>query len=424
MNEDKSKLLEIIGIVLALNIYTFSIDKIQFTYLIFYIFVLLILLFSSLKYSVRYSTEIIIYLIPIIYLFFSLIYSYDFNRGFKFSLFFSVFILIHIILSKRNDWHKSFYTAVLIMSYIFVIITIFAYFFPNLYLKLFFHLFNHESQVVILRLINAGAQVGLTNQTAKNGFLISIGLGILINQLLNNKKPKILIYISIIFYIIALIMTLKRSFIIAHIISIILIVYINFKFSNKKINNYIKFLIIIGMIITIMLILEPFIPVFEKIMARFTITDYRDFTSGRFNIYKAGYELFKEKPFVGNGIYSTPLLLKEKYGLHGIQQMHNIYLQFLAELGLIGTSIFITLIIIAYLITYKLLKKSCFYYNEDVKLMLGTSFYIQNFWLIYGFFGNPFTEHIFLLTYLIFLSIPFYYRKAHIVDNRFVRNEI
>ena len=112
------------------------------------------------------------------------------------------------------------------------------------------------------------------------------------------------------------------------------------------------------------------------------------------------------------------------FGLYGIQQMHNIYIQFLAELGLIGTSIFMVLIIVNYLITYKLLKKSCLSYNKDAKLMIGTSFYIQNFWLIYGFFGNPFTEHIFLLTYLVFLSIPFYYRRVYAVDKSFVRNKI
>ena len=419
MNKDKSKLLIAIGIVLALNIYTFAIDKIQFSYFKFYTLVFLALLFFSYKYSIEYSDKNRIYLIPIIYLFFSLTYNPDFSKGFRFTLFFSVFILIHIALSQRNDWHKSFYITALIMSYIFVIITIFGYFFPDTYAKIFFPLFSSKSQAKMLKLMNNGAQVGLTNQTAKNGFLISIGLGMLINLMLNNKEPKILIYISTVLYIIALIMTLKRSFVVAHIFSIIVIVAINFKINNKKINkkinnkkinNNLRLLIIISMII-IILIFKPFRPAFENIVKRFTITDDKDFTSGRVKIYKAGFKLFKEKPFIGNGIYSTPLLLEERFELCGIQQMHNIYLQFLAELGLIGTFIFITLIVAAYLITYKLFIKACYCDKENAKLMLGTSFYIQNVWLIYGFFGNPFTEHIFLLTYLIFVSIALYYKK-------------
>ena len=118
MDINKSKSMGIIGMILALNIYAFAIDKIQFSYLIFYIFVFLVLLFLNFKYSIKFGSEIIIYLIPVIYLFFSLIYTYDFNKGFKFVLFFFVFILIHIMLSKNKGWHRSFCTTVLIVSYI------------------------------------------------------------------------------------------------------------------------------------------------------------------------------------------------------------------------------------------------------------------------------------------------------------------
>ena len=413
MSKEKSKLFTIIGIILAVNIYTFAIDIIQFTYLIFYIFIFSVLLLSNFKYTIRYGTEIIIFAIPITSLFFSLLYTYDFIRGYKFTLFFTVFLFIQIILSNRNDWHKSFLYSILILSSIIVAATYIGYFFPDLYLKWFLPLFNDKSQIVMLRLMKAGAQVGLTNQTAANGFLISIGLGVIINQLLHSKKSKVLMYLFITIYIIALIMTLKRSFLIANIVCITIMFCLNLKFNNKRLNYFVKTLVVISVTLMVMFILEPFTPVFNKVVERFTITDFGDFTSGRLRIYKSGYELFKERPFIGNGIYSTPSLLNDKFGLYGIQQMHNIYLQLLVELGLIGAIIFITLIVTIYLMTYRLLKKSYCYNQKNLKFVLGTSFYIQNLWLIYGFFGNPLTEHTFLLTYLLFLSIPLYYYKKN-----------
>ena len=212
MIKGKNKLVEIVGSILVINIYTFSIDKIQFSYLVFYISIFLILLFCNFKDSIKYNPKMIVSLVPVSYLFFSLIYAYDFNKGFRFTLFFTTFLLIHIILGSRDDWHKSFYKTILVMSSILVAVTFFSYFFPSLYKGLFLPLFSQEKQIVMLKLMSAGAQVGLTHQTAVNGFLISIGLGILVNALINYKKSKLLIYSSIIIYTIALIMTLKDLF--------------------------------------------------------------------------------------------------------------------------------------------------------------------------------------------------------------------
>lgn len=410
------------GILLAFNIYTFAIDKIQFSYLAFYLFILSILILYSLKCFIKFRLQTIIYLIPIIYLLFSLIYSRNINVGLKFFMFFFVFILIHIMLTQEDGWHKGFCKTILIMSYIFVIITILAFFFPTTYIKFVFPLFKKESQDIMLRLINVGAQVGMTNQTVKNGFLISLGLGILVNKLLTKKESKIIIYSSIMLYIVALFMTLKRSFIVAHIASILIIFYLNLKFDNKKINKFIKFIFAAISILVFLLLLEPFIPIIERTIARFTIVASQDFTSGRLDIYKAGMELFKERPLIGNGAYSTPTLLGQKFGLYGYQQMHNIYLQFLVEFGLLGTCIFMGLIIKAYIVTYKLYK-SYFHYNTEIKFRLGFALYTQSMWLIYGFFGNPFTEHIFLLTYLLLLSITFYYRNKIISNKPLLEND-
>ena len=147
------------------------------------------------------------------------------------------------------------------------------------------------------------------------------------------------------------------------------------------------------------------------IIERFTFTNLRDFTSGRNYIYLAGFDMFYQSPLIGHGIYSVPSVFAIKYNLLGIQQMHNIYLQFMAELGIIGTIIIVTIIIYNYQKTFRVFRKAYSNKNLKLKFMIGSSFYVQTLWIIYGFFGNPFTEHVFLLIYILATAISYYYYK-------------
>ena len=403
----KDNLMLLVGIVLSINIYTFAIDKIQFAYLIFYLGIFLILLFYNFN-KIRINISfLLLFLCIITILFSSLLYTADFPTGLRFSMFFIVFLGIQILLINNNEWHSSFYYTILILGYVFVAATIFAYFFPKLFIRLFFPLFNEKSKIIMLRLMNVGAQVGLTNQTAKNGFLISVGLGILINaKLKHNRKQNVTLFVSVIIFIVALIMTKKRSLILANAISILIISYF-----NHKIRPFIKIIILAGFIAIIIFIMTSSITFDE-----FTVANLNEFSSGRINILRCGLELFKEKPFFGHGIYSTPVLL-ERFGLYGIQQMHNIYLQFLVEFGILGACFLISILLIIYVKTYRLTKKIYYYGNTNAKSMLRSSLYIQSMWLIYGFFGNPFTEHVFLLTYMLFSSIAMYYNKIIFINS-------
>jgi len=347
-------------------------------------------------------------LFPIIYLFFSSFISQGKYISFRYTIFFTVFILLALILSKFDNWHNTFINSIMFISYIFVIVTIFAYFFNDIYIKIFFNLFSNESKIVMKRFMRNGAQVGLTNQTANNGFLISIGLSLLLAKI-GKQKGKIFFYLSILLYILALLMTLKRSFIIANIIAFLFVYYIEYKFSGKKIKKMFLFIFGISLLIIILLIIQSFFPIINVMLERFTLSsNLNNFSSGRFSIYSSAIQLFKENPVFGTGINTGAFILDNRLGGWKIQQVHNVYIQLLMELGLIGTFIFLFVMILVFLKSYKILKKY-YFVEKEIVYKLKVSIYVQTFWLIYCFFGNPFTTYTFLVTYFLFSAIPMYY---------------
>lgn len=400
-----------VGLILPIIIYTSFIDKITFPIYYYYFPMLLFLFFYSLYKKIKFEIKTTIFvLIHVLYLFFSSFLSQNKYISFRYSIFFTVFILIALILSKFDSWHIIFFRSIVFISSIFVFITFLSYFFNDIYKNLFFDLFSTESQIVMQGLMRRGAHVGLTNQTANNGFLISVGLALLISKIKKGNN-NILVYISIVLYSLALLMTMKRSFVIAHLISITIIYLIDYKFSKRKFKKMSSLIFSIIVVVIIIMTLQLYFPAINVFASRFTIDinniNLNKLSSGRIEIYNAALDVFGDNPVLGTGVDTGSFILDARLN-RSLQQVHNVYIQLLMELGLSGSLIFFGGFFVIYFKTYKVLK---YYYlkDKDISYKLKVSFYIQTFWLIYCFFGNPFTTYTFLLTYFLFSSIAIYY---------------
>ena len=69
--------------------------------------------------------------------------------------------------------------------------------------------------------------------------------------------------------------------------------------------------------------------------------------SGRTFIWKAGLQMFSESPIVGKGFGVSEHLVSEYSGqsFYSAKRLHNAYLKSLAELGIIGFSLFFAIMI-------------------------------------------------------------------------------
>src|SRR5699024_230081 len=86
---------------------------------------------------------------------------------------------------------------------------------------------------------------------------------------------------------------------------------------------------------------------------------------------------------------------------------HNIYIQLLTELGLIGFILFVIPLIYALIKTAKLLISANKHTisNSYWKIGLQVSLFIQLFFILYGFTGNLLTDHMYILIYVFAVSI-------------------
>ncbi|AQS52646.1 hypothetical protein BW727_100238 [Jeotgalibaca dankookensis] len=411
MGKKSDYFFSIIGIVLAINIYVFAIDNIQFSYLLFFVLLLNILFLLVVLKRIKFGNEIFIPVSFSIYALLSLIFSYDFTRTFRYSLFVVVFLSIYVILSRVNVWHDAFLKALLFGSIIIVFGTYLSFIFPELYREIIFPFFTSENQIVMDGLIRMGAHTGFTNQTAPNAFLISVGIALLFSRLYSKIDSKLVTKLFFVLYLLALSMTLKRSFILANVGSVLVLTYLYYRAESNKISVLVKILVGTVGLVSILFMISPFIPTIQDTVARFGLTEAGIDSSGRDWIYKLGLRMFLLSPIFGHGMDSVPVFYANNYGVFELQQMHNIYIQMLAEVGMFITLIVLFLFAINYRVAYKMVKESLKKDDKKATYVLSSSLYIQTFWLIYGFFGNPLTEHTYLLIYLLFSSITLFYFK-------------
>ena len=127
----------------------------------------------------------------------------------------------------------------------------------------------------------------------------------------------------------------------------------------------------------------------DIILKNETLIAAGDISNGRFALILEMIDIFKEHPIVGIGPLAT-------YSYTGTYLGHNIYAQALAEMGLLG---FCGLI---YMVVSNLRFKTRAIRNGKCEDIDYFCVYIQLFFIIYGFFGNPLFSYMFLIPYILF----------------------
>ena len=114
-----------------------------------------------------------------------------------------------------------------------------------------------------------------------------------------------------------------------------------------------------------------------------------DLSNGRAELNAKMIQIFQDHMILGIGPYCTTQYTGEYLG-------HNIYLTTLSECGILG---FIALVVLLFLNFKDTLGR---FLKGDDSIYMYTSLYIQLFFIIYGFTGNPLYGTQFLATYILF----------------------
>ena len=241
-----------------------------------------------------------------------------------------------------SDFSKSFYYYLLKTFKIMFWVFIFSMFLEALLPEVFHVLFGFASfgDVEMRALTAGGAIAGLAFEKAYAAFICNLGLGIFFAEFVTNKSYKGIIKNIVI--LLALMMTGKRTLFLIPIVVMLIFVII-----LSKNNRIIKLTGIgLGMVIVVVTAYTT-IPEAALIIDRI-FNNEGDVWSGRENFWNYALEMFHQSPIFGKGFMSFNEYVFSRgfryYGERWNYQAHNVYLQLLGEMGIIGFTLMVLLI--------------------------------------------------------------------------------
>ena len=326
-----------------------------------------------------------IVLLIILFLMYQLTYSYDASITVVFVERFIAFLFLIIFVPKVEENYKII-KCLRWCSYIVAI------------------------SILFMSVISGGRSGGIVGSYQYAGMLMSISFGIfLIDYYFEKKKSNV---IGLVVTFLALLTSGKRTFTMLALLAYLLVyIFTNDKEKKKKFFK-LSFALIIIIIIAYMTI--PSV----RLVAQRLISFSDDNTyNGRSYYWSAAFDIFEDNRLfgIGMGCFSEYF---DKY-FHRLGNLeaydaHNIYIQMLAELGIIGETLFIFLFIIALIKTVRLFKNREIKNSKECMYVLCYSIYLQIWFIVYGMTGNPIygaSQTFFYITAIsMMLSLKMHYR--------------
>ena len=305
--------------------------------------------------------------------------------------------------------------VLLVGAILFTAFVLFFWKYEELFWDTYFPLLSRASKVYVLKYINRGYNAVLGGSCTITDYVIMLGVAVLVGQILSKQKKwfiNALYLIPLVIFILAIMIVGRRGELLA--IGVTVVFIYGLTQNKKQLIIKITTLAAIGLVL-----LWAFVVHLEELkeitfLRRYvmTIEDIlmgQDTTSGRFELYGTAFTIFLKNPLLGIGWGSfSDYVTTEFQAAHGsaVADVHNIYLQFLCETGIIGTALILTPIFYVFIKTVAQTKRL---YNasergEDIILaakLNGISLTIQTFFLVVGFLDPCFSKNIFWCFFIL-----------------------
>lgn len=282
---------------------------------------------------------------------------------------------------------------------------------------------NDSAYRLLISSIENGYMTGLCYHYSTMGMYMAIGAIAFSGVLFQNKKIKMRDLILFILFLIGLSMTGKRGPLLFTILSLGIAVLVTRekRFTRKQLQRGVA-----ASLILIVSFIAAYInvPQLKQVIDRFAVSsgNLNDLSSGRIEYFWVyAIDMFLDSPIFGKGWRTF------KY--HGIGTLnandaHNIYLQLLAEVGLVGFVLVLFFMIRALITTYKAIRENevCLFLSDKSICILKMSFAYQIFFILYGFTGNPLYDPQCYYPYILCCSIG-YSAANRIRNNRMLQNQ-
>lgn len=343
--------------------------------------------------------RISIYHIPwILYLLMILIRNQEFSHGeYLNSLRIILCLMIVFVCSSRCDWILKIGKLIGGIGILNVFATVMFYFSNSLYEKFISMTYRTYQNGTANGLY--GYRAGLADHYSQNGTYISMVLLSLLAIYFASRRHKgkkgVLLLGLCFLSSVALLLTGKRAHLLFVIATTIIIYYISN--PDRRVGNTFKLMITIVILSFIGSLLIEYIPQLAYTFERLQSVGTDSASMNRIIMWEYAIEMIKESPIFGVGWwgfrYQSNIIQVLRDAVTGC---HNVYLEIMANCGLVGFAILIAALLSS-LITNMNNLKYCSTYNglSKYKSVLLTTMAIQIFCLMYGFTGNVIFDRTF-----------------------------
>lgn len=292
--------------------------------------------------------------------------------------------LIVFPLVQQKEWFLVIPKCLFISTFIHTIATLVFFVMPGLwhaYSRVVFH------GVVSGTANERGYTAALNGHYSTNATLISFCILACCAYVFTSKKKKKWIIMTGISYL-ALLLTTKRAHLLFT-IATILVMYFVINWNENSFKTIFKMIIIGALAVTAFVICAKYIPAVTAVLERFATAGEDNSSAERFAMWKEALKMFWKHPIIGNGWGSFKYTASFVGKNDNVLNAHNIYIQLLAENGIIGLALFCGLAFSNLFRLMKILYRSDFIERDSTLYRVGLlSVMMQLFILFYGITGN------------------------------------
>jgi len=316
-------------------------------------------------------------------------YYFSFTpSGLEYFMFFGVISFVSLLLKNEGNWNKNFIKMIYFGCFCHCVFVLVQALLPSVFSTIANLLLSNTLLASINFAQGNNYYSGITLGPASAGLFATILIGIILCKFIVSKKYNPKNIIGLIIAILALILSQKRSFILAVVIAAVVIIYVNEK-AKKSTLKFVGKMFGFAIALLVLYMALSFIPQTQKVIDRFVNNDRM--LSGREVLYEEMFKWYNSNKLFGVGLGTA----KATFGYGG----HNIYIQLLAECGIVGIVIYVLYLLKLGFYNYKIALK-----RIDYKILF--SIFIFIVLIIYGLTGNPIYDYSYLVFFMYALSIP------------------
>lgn len=330
--------------------------------------------------------------------------NYDLKNGNWFLTYVFAGIFLFWIVSMSSDtWFRVAYIMMLIMASFHAFWTLVCYLSSDIYYTIVYPIVDTISYYSLRSMYEKGFIAGFNYSNSQNAIYLTMGLCICsVHCFFSGRKVKDnkIWTITTMIFLVCLLFTGKRGPIVWYLVAFVVTYY--YYHSDKPMSRLFKICALAVFAVATFTLAAPFISGLDNFIQRFIeMESSGDVTTGRIELWGMGVAGFLSSPILGHGWF----WFKYNNILGKIYHVHNCYIQWLCELGIIGSLPFFCFAFRSLFHLVKMVKGfklGVYEFSKFQQIILTTALLYEVYFLLYAFAGTSFYEPECLLPYVFF----------------------